>query len=200
MQFADQNNIIKSINPNLATIGHGLLHNVYKGTTDELNNALYHTYDLHQQHFPAAVTGLLPRDKQLKLLRTMRKTLSFFTRTAHRKTVKSALRTGFVAQLEFLRYVDITEIELSGTSTEDLWKVITFSVAQTLALYEDLELYTKQSIIQHFPDLAPLINREKLSELQTVRRLIRQFADLSIQQIENGITQQFEYRYEVSNE
>src|SRR6218665_1710589 len=40
----------KEINANLAICKNGHLTEVYKGTTDELNNALFYTYDFHKQN------------------------------------------------------------------------------------------------------------------------------------------------------
>jgi hypothetical protein len=90
-QLALRLNTKKRINPNLAIVSDGKLTAVYKGTVDELNNALFHTYALHQQEFPIQITVLLPRDLELKIIRCARTMLSYFTKTARRAEVKSAL-------------------------------------------------------------------------------------------------------------
>mgnify|MGYP001801201910 CR=1 FL=1 len=70
-------NTSKRINANLAIVRDGVVKGVYKGTIDELNNALFHTYLLHQQYFDQRIAQLLPRNLELKLIRTLRKTLSY---------------------------------------------------------------------------------------------------------------------------
>jgi hypothetical protein len=64
----------------------------YKGTVDEVNNMLYHTYDKHTQVYPNPITRTLPRDIKLKAERVLRGLLSHLSRTEHRKDVKEALK------------------------------------------------------------------------------------------------------------
>ena len=42
-------------NPNLATIENGIINTCFKGTVDELNNAVYKTYSLHEQNYPLII-------------------------------------------------------------------------------------------------------------------------------------------------
>ncbi len=68
-RLAAELNAKKPVNPNLAMVAAGRLTAVYKGSVDELNNALYHTYALHKQAYPLQITELLPRDVELKIIR-----------------------------------------------------------------------------------------------------------------------------------
>ncbi|MFT5915197.1 MAG: hypothetical protein ACI81T_001697 [Bacteroidia bacterium] len=194
-QFKSIKILKEKINPNLATIQDGQLAGVYKGTVDELNNSLFRTYSLHQQDYKLLIDGIFPRDKELKLLRTMRKTLSYLTRTEYRAEIKNALREGFCKQVEFLKSVDLTTISVNNVSEQDMWKVILFSVAQVLALEKGLELYTKNEISQTFPSLKPIMNRETLSDFQTPRLFLSQLLELSEEKIGKGIMRNFEYKY-----
>lgn len=78
----------KEINANLAVCKNGHLVEVYKGTTDELNNALFYTYSFHEQKQENQITKLLLRDVDLKFLRSIRMILSFLSRTEYRILVK----------------------------------------------------------------------------------------------------------------
>jgi hypothetical protein len=185
----------KKVNPNLATMQFGQLTGVYKGTIDELNNSLFRTYSLHQQNYKLLIEHTFPRDKELKLLRAMRKTLSYFTRTEYRSTIKNALRNGLSYQVEFLKSVDLTTLKVNNIIERDMWKVILFSIALVLALEEGLELYTKREIIQAFPNLKPIMNREKISNLETPHLFLSRFLKLSENKIEKKLIENFEYNY-----
>lgn len=196
LKFAGQ--LEPKINPNLAVVQEGRLVAVYKGTVDELNNSLYHTYDLHPQQFPRQIQFLLPRDKELKLLRTLRKSLSFFTRTDYRKEIKTALRAGFSAQLEFMKSVDLTGIPPKADTEVDCWKVITFSVAQVLALETGHELYTKQEVIRAFPGLEGIMQRRTPVDLKAVSQVLDQLILLADEKAKAGMPHEFEYAYRLA--
>ena len=180
------------VNPNLAVVQGGKIVQVYKGTVDELNNALFHTYEHHRQPFPLQIDQLLPRDQELKLLKTLHKTLSFFTRTGYRKEIKAALRGGFSKQLAFLKAVDITGIPIKEESQADIWKVIMFSMAQVMALEEGLELYTKRGIIESFPFLEGIMKRSPPLDKEAVTRMLQLFIAFAEAKVEKGLKQEFD--------
>ena len=86
----------KKINVNLAVVQNGILQDVFKGTVDELNNALFYTYVLHEQKYVNQITKLSVRDINLKYLRCARMILSFLTKTSYRGIIKQALNTNIL--------------------------------------------------------------------------------------------------------
>ena len=188
--------IDRKINPNLATLQAGHLTSVYKGTVDELNNALFHTYPLHVQDYPVFIQHPLPRDKALKLLRTLRKTLSFFTKSKHRKEIKLALRNGFAAQIGFLKTVDLTDISLHPHNEKDCWKVMMFSIAQVIALKSGKEIYTKREVIRAFPKLKRTMERQE-ADIEILRLFLSQLLQLGEGKLAGENFPLFEYDYQL---
>ncbi|MBL0287093.1 MAG: hypothetical protein IPQ19_06650 [Bacteroidetes bacterium] len=93
----------KKTNANLAVVQNGNLQDVFKGTVDELNNALFYTYALHEQKHVNQITKLSVRDINLKYLRCARMILSFLTKTTYRGIIKQALNTNIQTKLEVLK-------------------------------------------------------------------------------------------------
>ena len=60
-------------NANLVNIEDGIISKCYKGTPDELNNALLETYSLHKQEYPLLITRKVTRNITLKLFRGVAK-------------------------------------------------------------------------------------------------------------------------------
>lgn len=151
------------VNSNLALVEDGVITKCYKGTADEMNNALYKTYNLHQQVHPCAVTRHVKRDVDLKVLRTFRVILSFLSRTQHRLEVKAALRGSLQDKYRVIDTIDFTDIgDLGKRNIEyvDFKKTLAFQLGQTLALMEyGVELYTKNEIGAAFRELAPMLHR-----------------------------------------
>ncbi len=114
----------KRINANLAVLKEGQVIQVYKGTADELNNALYHTYTLHRQDFDNQIGKLLPRHIDLKFIRCARMLLSALTQTTFRKTVKPALQSGLQARMAALKQIDLQQLTATekGLSVTDIKK------------------------------------------------------------------------------
>jgi hypothetical protein len=145
-----------SENRNLVVIQEGVVAECFKGLPDETNNALYHTYHLHDQHSPNLVTQPVLRNVPLKVVRATRLTLSLLAKTPYRAEIKEALSSKNLAQrLEVLSKIDFSKLELSA----DVLKSIAFQLGQTNALVDGHELYTKQSVQAYASDLADLIAR-----------------------------------------
>lgn len=153
----------KELNTNIAVLGDGELLDVYKGTTDELNNALLATYSLHEQIHPLQIKRKLRRDVDLKMLRCARKLLSFFSRTEHRVRIKEALRGGFETKIEVLKTIQADQYTDFGKkgSLVDFRKTAAFQLGITLALIMGEELYTKADVILFYPKMKGLIQREE---------------------------------------
>jgi len=59
----------KQENRNIIIVENGVVTQCFKGTTDEVNNGLYHTYNLHKQEYPLLINQTLKRDILMKDLR-----------------------------------------------------------------------------------------------------------------------------------
>lgn len=155
-------------NRNLIMIRDGVVTNVYKGTPDEVNNALLRTYPLHDQTSPLLVERPVPRVRPLKYVRAVRIILSHFSRSQYRKEVKEALVGGSWHQrVSVLNTLDLTQIDFDTLNKHmtgaDVRKVVAYQIGQTLALTprnNPAELYTKREIALEFPCLAPYLQRE----------------------------------------
>jgi hypothetical protein len=186
----------KKINCNLATLKKDVLVDVFKGNTDELNNALYLTYYLHPQKYPRFIHRLLARDLDLKFLRSSRSILSLLTKTAQREPVKNALRGDIQLKLSTLESIDLTELNESNIKIKlvDVKKMLAFQIGQTLALFNRQEVYTKSDIALIFPELKPYLNREKDTDFTVLQGYLGQF-NSALKEILPTIKSQFEYKY-----
>lgn len=136
----------RDVNCNIGVLHNGVLTDVYKGTTDEVNNSLFYTYKLHKQPKHNFIKKTLVRDFDLKAIRVARIMLSFLSRTQHRKIVKVALKQHFSKQLECLLSIDFSHklIFNKPNQTEtDIYKTFVFQLAQILASLKGIEVYTK---------------------------------------------------------
>ncbi len=172
----------KKINCNLAVLKNGIISNVFKGCVDEVNNSLIRTYDLHQQYFPNKIRAFIPRDIDLKILRTGRVLLSLISRTEYRPVVKLALQKDFRERVKALYQCDISKLDASSFATknvayEDFIKVYAFQIGQTLGLLEGEELYTKEEIISSYPELEPYIKRDVTQDLKRLEKWKNIFLD-----------------------
>jgi hypothetical protein len=140
----------------LIVIRDGCVVETYKGLPDETNNALLATYSLHAQKTNIPVTQAAVRNVPLKVVRTIRVALSHLSRSSHRNDVKAALSSNNTFQrIECLANIDFTALELSADSK----KTLAFQMAQTVALINGEELYTKAAVKEAFPQCADLIDR-----------------------------------------
>jgi len=152
----------KPINSNICIVKDGIVVDVFKGTADEVNNALFLTYDFHEQKHPNQITKIIERDTELKILRTARVLLSFLSRTEHRKEVKRVLKSDLIQKLDVLMNIDLETITDLGTRKvkwEDYLKTMSFQLGQTLGLMNGIELYTKEDISAYYPKLSGMLNR-----------------------------------------
>lgn len=153
----------KKANINLAVINDGIIIDVHKGTADECNNSIYHTYQFHKQQFPKLVIRTVDRDCYIKAARALRIILSFISRTNHRIAVKQALKSSADIKIETLRKIDFKSIDgfnKNNQDTKDVIKQIVFQIAQTLLLIDNIEVYSKKSCYEYFPELTPFLKRE----------------------------------------
>ena len=165
----------KEVNSNLAVLENGIITKVFKGTCDEVNNSLLKTYRFHTQYHPCLVKNLIERDIDLKILRTCRVLLSLISRTEYRMIIKPALQGDFNERVKALYLCDISKIKPNdfinkNVSYIDFIKVYAFQIAQTLALIEKVELYTKEEINAYYPELEPFINRDINADINVLEK------------------------------
>lgn len=183
-EFAQKQQVEKKINANIAKIENGCIVQIFKGMIDESNNALFYTYNIHNQLFDNQIHQLLPRNIDAKLVRTYRVLLSFLTKTTERVQVKAALRGDFSLKLAALQKIELhhyeTEDSLGNTvSIPDFQKTFAFQIGQTIALLEGKELFTKNEIAAYFPDLQPYLNRNLGESHQVLQKYLSQLNELS---------------------
>lgn len=168
-------------NRNIIVINDGVVTDCYKGTPDEVNNALLRTYDLHDQQYPLLVTREVKRDMTIKIIRSIRIILSHISRCSFRQYVKQALSSGFKKKLLTLYTINFERIDFAKLnpkmSREDILKVIAFQMGQTMALIHGAELYTKKEIALYYPILKPFLYRDKNSDISELENFKRCFLD-----------------------
>jgi hypothetical protein len=157
----------KPVNTNIGVAKDGVLIDCYKGVSDEINNVLYYTYDLHKQSFPNPVKRPLERDLSVKVERACRVILSFFSRSGKRTEIKRALRSGLDVKVDVLSRIDFLIDQDFGTKkdkVEDIYKTIAFQLGQVFCLVDGKEpySYTKSDISKVYPGLKTFLYRESI--------------------------------------
>ena len=166
-------------NGNIIVVKDGVVAAAFKGSVDEVNNALFYTYQLHEQDCPLIIKRPVERDVILKDIKVVRKILSSFSRTQFRADIKEALRGNWKTKLSVLKSVEYEKIDFSSipkTTSKDLLKTLAFQVGQALALHQGVELYTKRSIAEYFPELKDYLYRADAPN-ENMISFIRRFAD-----------------------
>jgi hypothetical protein len=191
----------KVINANLAVLKNGHLTEVYKGTTDELNNALLYTYQFHEQKQENQITKLLVRDVDLKFLRSSRMILSFVSKTEYRVLVKKALKGNLNEKIQALETINLSAIASfeKEKNSPDSIKSIAFQLGQTIALQEGKEFYTKNQIAASFPDLRKYLSREENVDLNDLQKWLSTFIEILKTRLPL-MKNTSEYKYEDEND
>ncbi|MCU0436519.1 MAG: hypothetical protein MUC49_01310 [Raineya sp.] len=170
--LAEIHGFTRPVNGNLVVAEKGVLTDVFKGTKDELNNALYYTYSLHAQYSESVISKLVERDVDLKFIRASRSILSYFTRTSIRVAVKDALKGDIDLKYQTLKDMDFVGVLASEVNDLDSRKSIAFQLGQAIGLDDGVELYTKDSIKALYPVLKPYLDREKTVFLQGLQDML----------------------------
>lgn len=159
----------KPTNVNLGVVLNGVLTSVLKGSLDEVNNSLIDTYTFHEQKFPLIITTRMERNVEDKVLRSTRIVLATLSRSQYRVTVKAALKENLIGRLAALETIDFSqELKEIKYPLKDIYKTLAFQMGQALALLDGKECYTKESIVELYPELNPFLRREdcNLGELE----------------------------------
>jgi len=170
--IAEIHGFTQPVNGNLVVAENGVLTDVFKGTKDELNNAMYYTYSLHNQYYESVIYRLVERDVDLKFIRASRSILSYFTRTSIRVPVKEALKGDIDLKYQTLKEMDFIGILTAEVNDLDARKSIAFQLGQAIGLDDGLELYTKDAIQAHYPALKSYLQREKTLFLQGLQEIL----------------------------
>lgn len=187
----------KKINANLAVVQNGILQDVFKGTTDELNNALFYTYTLREQKQVNQITKLLVRDINLKYLRCARMILSFLTKTTYRGIIKQALNTDIQTKLEVLKNIDLNNISDFGKQVDviEIKKTIAFQLGQTILLNRGIEVYTKDEVAANFNVLKPYLYRDVQTNFTDLQNTINTFI-ITLEERIPSMKYTTEYKYQ----
>lgn len=148
----------KEVDFNLCVVSDGVVIDTYKGTNDEINNMLYHTYHNHSQKHPKQVLKTVDRNINIKTARVLRGVLTHFSRTSFRVQIKEVLRNKNAEfQLDLLDLIldNFSSIEIvkHNSNMEVFSKFICFQAGQLFGLFQNKELFTKKEIIETFPSL-----------------------------------------------
>ena len=168
-------------NANLLVIEDGVVTWSYKGTIDECNNSLYHTYDLHEQKFKFPIERKLQRDFSLKMLRTIRGILSYVSRTELRVEIKKALRSSDIqVKIDALKLIDLTKIEdFVKNDKIEVYKFLAFQLGQTISLLDDNEeLFTKSSVKEKYPTMVDFLSRKETDSVIELQSFLERFIDI----------------------
>ena len=171
----------KEENRNLCVVKNGVVTECYKGTPDEVNNAVFLTYHLHEQQYPLLITRLVPRDVTAKCMRAVRIILSHLSRSQYRTQVKAALIGDWFTRIKTLEDIDLTTIDFStlnkNMTREDILKTIAFQIGQTYHLTNGLELYTKTDVAEASFILTQFLYRWKDSRIVDLENCKNQFLE-----------------------
>lgn len=176
----------KDINANLLHIKNGVVDWCYKGTVDECNNSILHTYHLHKQTHENPVKHKLERSYALKLARTVRGLLSYHSRTEKRHEVKKALTSSDLQQkIEVLKSIDLRNVpDYEKNSLTEVYKFFAFQLGQTYALLKDnVELFTKNQVADYYPEMAPYLKRINGYPVENLQKFWEEFNSYSLNTI-----------------
>ena len=171
-------NNLKEYNANILVLKDGIVEWCFKGTEDECNNSLFRTYELHEQKYDLPISNLVQRDVELKIVRTIRGLLSYFSRTEIRSDVKKALKSdSFELKIATLRKCFLSyDIDYKKTNHKELFKFFAFQIGQTWALmHKGKELFTKSEVAVEYPELRDALYREDFINTETLQETLSNF-------------------------
>jgi len=105
---------------------------------------------------------LVERDVDIKIMRSARFMLMYLTRSEYRFDVKKALKSNFIKKIKTLENIDLstlTELGEKSVNWVDYLKSMSFQMAQSIALMDGVELYSKEDLSARFPDLECMLMR-----------------------------------------
>jgi len=159
----------KKVNANIGILENGQIVKVFKGYPFEVNNAMLFTYENHKQLCDQYITKAYPLTKDiahLKLKRCLRFILSFYSRIPEwRPDIKAAMRGDFKKRLDMaskINFTKYTDFPGKDELIEDIFKVIAFQLAQTTLLLKGIQIYSKEEVLDYFPEFESFIKRQNI--------------------------------------
>lgn len=168
----------KGLNANLIKVDNGIVTWCYKGTLDECNNSILSTYHLHKQEYENPIKFKIERSYALKLIRTIRGLLTYHSRTEKREEVKKALKSSDLSlKMELLSSINLMDItDYNKNSITEVYKFFAFQLGQTMALLkDDVELFTKKEVAQHYPNLSAYLQRKENEPVDKLQNFWAEF-------------------------
>ena len=164
-------------NANLITIGNGMITGCIapKSSPDSLNNALLATYGFHKQPFPCPVQRRVKRNKSLATYKALRTCLAQLTRHTELRPIIRPTMKGihpFKRKMESFEAVDYCKTNSFGQKVQNdanCWKTTAFYLVQNVALWDEVEIYSKSAAVDYCPWSEPFIYRRTLSEKDRVK-------------------------------
>ncbi len=148
----------KELNVNLVKVKDGIIYETFVGIPDELNNAIFYTYNYHTQTHQLFVKRVVERNIKAKVERIPMVILTYLSRFQPlRPKIKAALRSqNFQTRIETINEVinhrNINEYLINIETFKkmplsEVAKKIVFQVRQTIYLINGIEIYTKEEAI-----------------------------------------------------
>lgn len=140
-----------------------------KGNPDSVHNSLLRTYHLHDQVFPCPLTMPVERNINAAIEKCIDYVLTFYKKTDqefYKNVARPALKSREIkSKVEILKSIDFNILKLPNDINEKLTslKKISFYICQTIALLDNIEIYTKDELISRFPELEDVILRRPLN-------------------------------------
>lgn len=183
----------KNINVNLAVLDEGVITNVFKGISDEVNNSIFYTYSSHQQWHPLNIIKIIPRNFHLKLLRVARIVLSLLVHTEHQIQIKEAFKSDINVKAKILSEINLRTIhnwDDQNITLIDFKKDCAFQFGQVFGLTSDKELYTKEDVIANYPHFQEALERMNYSSMDVIETAKDSFLSILISEIPKMIHDQ----------
>lgn len=155
-----------------------------KGCPDSVNNSLFETYNLHKQKYPFPLERKVTRNISIAIEKCLVAIFTFYKKTKHYEFYKSIpkdIKNGN-AELEdrlfFLEKIDFNTLPFDDENRNiNAFKSLAFHVGQTISLIEGIEIYTKQELVFHHPDLEYLIKRLAIQKTDIINEKIKSLKD-----------------------
>jgi len=178
--------ITRNWNINIIQINGGVIINSIpsKGYPDSVNNSLFETYNLHKQKYPFPLDRKVTRNISLAIEKCLVAVFTFYKRTKHHefyKSIPKEIKNGNAEledRLSFLEKIDFKTLPFDDENrNKNAFKSLAFHVGQTVSLIEGIEIYTKQKLIFHHPNLENLIKRLAIQDTDIINEKIKRLKD-----------------------
>ena len=150
-----------------------------KGNRDAVHNSLLRTYSFHKQMFPCPIQYPVERNLELAIEKCVDHVLTFH-KTMDSEFYKNVARPALKSKnskikVEALNLIDFNNLKLSDDNDLKLKRLknITFHISQTLALFDNIEIYTKHELISLYPELEDIIYRREVNSYSVINEKLK---------------------------